>query len=56
MIARLETSLEAMKRFPADASHELRGPFDRRDKSKAILRLVRRLQDLGCVVDLKHAA
>lgn len=30
--------------------------FDRRDKSKAISRLVRRLQDLGCEVELKHAA
>lgn len=27
MIARLETSFEAMKRFTADASHELRGPL-----------------------------
>jgi transposase len=30
--------------------------FDRRDKSKAITRLVRRLHDLGCEVELKHAA
>lgn len=30
--------------------------FDRRDKSKAINRLVRRLHDLGCEVELKHAA
>ena len=27
MIARLETSFEAMQRFTADASHELRGPL-----------------------------
>jgi len=32
------------------------GHFDRQDKSKAIHRLVRRLQDLGCEVELKHAA
>lgn len=30
--------------------------FERRDKSKAINRLVRRLYDLGCEVELKHAA
>jgi transposase len=30
--------------------------FERRDKSKAINRLVRRLHDLGCEVELKHAA
>jgi transposase len=30
--------------------------FERRDTSKAINRLVRRLQDLGCEVELKHAA
>lgn len=30
--------------------------FDRRDKSKAIVRLVRRLHDLGCEVEVKHAA
>ena len=30
--------------------------FDRRDKSKAINRLVRRLHDLGCEVELKYAA
>lgn len=30
--------------------------FDRRDKSKVITRLVRRLHDLGCEVELKHAA
>jgi hypothetical protein len=30
--------------------------FDRRDKTKAISRLVRRLSDLGCEVEVKHAA
>jgi transposase len=30
--------------------------FDRRDKTKTIVRLVRRLNDLGCEVELKHAA
>jgi transposase len=30
--------------------------FDRRDKAKAISRLVRRLNDLGCEVQLKHVA
>jgi len=30
--------------------------FDRRDKSKSINRLVRRLRDLGCEVQLNHAA
>jgi transposase len=30
--------------------------FERRDKSKAVARLVRRLQDLGCHVELKDAA
>jgi transposase len=30
--------------------------FDRRDRSKAIRRLVRRLQDLGCEVELTNAA
>lgn len=30
--------------------------FDRRDRSKTILRLVRRLHDLGCDVELKAAA
>lgn len=30
--------------------------FNRRDKTKAIGRLLRRLQDLGCEVELKHAA
>jgi transposase len=30
--------------------------FDRRDKAKAITRLVRRLEDLGCEVELKRAA
>lgn len=30
--------------------------FDRRDKSKTISRLVRRLHDLGCEVEVKHAA
>lgn len=30
--------------------------FDRHDRSKAINRLVRRLHDLGCEVDLKHVA
>jgi transposase len=30
--------------------------FERRDTTKAINRLVRRLQDLGCEVELKHAA
>lgn len=30
--------------------------FDRRDKTKTISRLVRRLHDLGCEVELKHAA
>lgn len=30
--------------------------FERRDKSKAINRLVRRLHNLGCEVELKHAA
>lgn len=30
--------------------------FDRHDKTKTIGRLVRRLQDLGCEVELKHAA
>jgi hypothetical protein len=34
-----------------DADH-----FARRDKAKAIRRLVRRLRDLGCEVDVKHAA
>ena len=32
------------------------GHFERRDTAKAINRLVRRLQDLGCEVELKHAA
>jgi transposase len=31
-------------------------PFDRLDRTKAITRLVRHLQELGCDVDLKHAA
>lgn len=37
--------------------HDL-GPdhFARRDKAKVISRLVRRLRDLGCEVDVKHAA
>lgn len=37
--------------------HDL-GPlhFDRRDKSKTIRRLVRRLTDLGCTVQVQHAA
>ena len=30
--------------------------FERRDKAKIIGRLVRRLRDLGCEVDVKHAA
>jgi hypothetical protein len=30
--------------------------FDRLDKPKAITRLVRRLKDLGCEVELKHVA
>ena len=30
--------------------------FDRHDKNKTISRLVRRLQHLGCDVELKHAA
>jgi len=30
--------------------------FARRDKAKTIGRLVRRLRDLGCEVDVKHAA
>ena len=30
--------------------------FDRHDKNKTISRLVRRLQDLGCAVEVKHAA
>ena len=30
--------------------------FDRRDKSKAVARLVRRLGDLGCQVEIKHVA
>jgi len=30
--------------------------FDARDKTKAINRLVRRLQDLGCQLELKHVA
>jgi transposase len=32
------------------------GHFDRRDRSKAIKRLLHRLQDLGCEVEVKHAA
>jgi transposase len=34
------------------------GPFhfDRRDKTKTIRRLVRKLNDLGCKVDIHHAA
>jgi transposase len=37
--------------------HDL-GPhhFDKRDKSKAVARLVRRLEELGCEVELKRAA
>jgi transposase-like protein len=30
--------------------------FDRRDKTKTIHRLVRRLSDLGCSVEVKHQA
>jgi hypothetical protein len=30
--------------------------FHRRDKTKGLGRLLRRLQDLGCEVELKHAA
>jgi len=30
--------------------------FDRHDKRKTISRLMRRLQDLGCEVEIKHAA
>lgn len=30
--------------------------FARRDKTKIVNRLVRRLRDLGCEVDVKHAA
>jgi transposase len=30
--------------------------FELRDKAKAVSRLVRRLEDLGCQVELKHAA
>jgi hypothetical protein len=41
-----------------DVEYQDLGPdhFDRRDRSKAITRLVRRLHDLGCEVELKHAA
>lgn len=40
------------------AEYQDLGPhhFDTLDKSKAISRLVKRLQDLGCEVELKHAA
>ena len=30
--------------------------FERRDKTKAIARLLRRLHDLGCEIELTHAA
>lgn len=30
--------------------------FDRRDQTKTIRRLVRRLNDLGCEVEVRHAA
>jgi transposase len=41
-----------------DVPYKDLGPdhFDRLNKSKAITRLVRRLEDLGCQVELKHVA
>jgi len=41
-----------------DVEYRDLGPhhFDRRDRTKSINRLVRRLQDLGCEVEVKHAA
>jgi transposase len=41
-----------------DVPYQDLGPhhFERRDKDKVIHRLVRRLNDLGCEVELKHAA
>jgi hypothetical protein len=40
------------------AEYEDLGPhhLERLDKDKAIFRLVKRLKDLGCEVELKHAA